>query len=304
MMKRLTILKLMTPFLIVFSSNFYVNCQNNEGQKEKKLLYNSEYDFYGQVDSLVLKKYSITNNIKYLSKKDSNDSYVAIFNPLGYKTRQEKYFKRNSNITYNYDERWEITKELWFKGENLIMENNFEYDDRGNIIYLFDFLLGSPYSERYYRYDENNDRIEELIKMNDKIADDFIYEYDRDGLNRKVAIKKFQTYDIFTNTRVKNFIGQKLFEYQGDFLKYEVEYFSDGNPDYEKFYDESGKLVKETYYETEYTRVNIDISNTAKYPQNHTYSYVYDSLGNWTYKTLFINGVKYKEFSRNLYYRK
>lgn len=303
-MKKLILEKITTLFFVILVVTVYTSCENGEKPEKKELPYNKEYDFYGLVDSLVLKKYSISNGTKYLTRMDSIDSYVAFFNPHGYKTRKENYFKRNVITSYNYNEKWLITKELQVKGDNPIMENNYAYDESGNIIAMVDFLFGSPYSEQYYSYDKYNDRIEELIKMNDKIVDDFIYEYERDSLNRKIAIKKFQTYDMFTNTQVKTFVDRKLFEYQGDFLKYEVMYFSDGKPDYEKFYDESGKLVKETYYKTPYTRVNIDVSNIAKYPQNHTYTYDLDSLGNWTKKTLFINGVKFKGYSRELYYRK
>jgi hypothetical protein len=171
-----------------------------------------------------------------------------------------------------------------------------------------------------YTYDQDKNLIFETFKITDSlgkiIGDSTTLFYEYDTLNRLI---KQQSY--VNKIGQITYCNQTLFKYENGKLT-QKQYTDSDSSNYTVFYEyQNDHLLKQKFSGKNYDIYNkniYQIENTIyfaydnhgsliyKYNKNqeskYTYNYTYDTYGNWTEKTIFINDIPFFKTKRKIKY--
>lgn len=233
------------------------------------------FEFKGKVKSYRHNKHSLINNLETVKK--INSSYETFFDSKGNKLE----------VNY-YDE----------NGGSVFLEK-YEYDDKGNVIKLSDYLEEELNSITVNKYDNQNNLLGRDVKIikNDKnfqtqIEYKGIDSYEFRYVNKKKQFLEICKYnineDIIEHINYDDFGNQvfkRVYEYN-DFNNKVVTYY-----DYTLFHLKSSKHIFDKHIENYNDNGDIIELRTIKDNTNEElflYEYKFDEKGNWikqiTYK--------------------
>lgn len=195
-----------------------------------------------------------------------------------------------------------ITDELWFT-----TIERYEYDAKGNLAYR----TSTDYDRK--RNERNDDSTIWVFKYDDKgnrigtEAGDLGWKdtYDEKGnLVQSLSMRNGIIDGKITITRNGNTSEEKIFDAAGEYQSSEfAKYNAQKNYTERSTYDADGKLITRRTYTYNKNNDLVSLVTTGITGSDTlTYTYVYDSMQNWTSKTQIKDGVKQSTEKRDIEY--
>ena len=185
----------------------------------------SDDSLYGNVESITITKYILTDKFGEIIKDGTIDKKVYKFNQQGDVIEEAYYYGDGS---------------LWWK-------DLYKYDSKGNIIEKATYNSdGSLWWKDLYKYDSQGNKIESAYYNSDgSLNYKHLYKYDSQGNKIEVAEDGFIHSPLCQKTKYK-------YDSKGNKIE-TARYFSNGSLDYKYLYkyDSKGNEIKKARYDGE-----------------------------------------------------
>lgn len=267
-MKNLLLIILCLCFLLLYSCNKKLSDRQTAGLKGNILsLREISYQAFGNQDTLVKGEIVMSEDIQ---------NYYVTYNQAGNITNMYTYDNTNALIfhwRYTYDKNNQTLSAILIDKDNEILDSTYYvYDSKGN-------------NKEYYHYDSQGKLTYKLLEKHDR----------KGNCTQQKLIDSDNLIKQYTNCyyKGKNLVCDSSFGTNNNLRMYSnYSYDKDDNLIKQTIYNPDGNINSQGIY---YYNSNQDmIKSITKVPKTadvvYTFTYQYDSQGNWIQKITSLNG--------------
>ena len=272
-------------FVICLVVACFASCGSIKQNQAQKLIdqgdYQAAYDILKEMDNNknaqeLLQNFQfvlVQRRSGYLLSENAHNKAVYTYNEYGLLCKSES---ENAVFEYEYDQNKRLVKMLY----NGSLNNEYEYDDKGNLVKETIWSGDTPISGREYVYDDQGNLIQEkeLRGMLDlpylQLSYTIDYTYDQDGNMTSMTV----TYQNGSTART-----DYVYDENGNLIRKEM-----GAVVVEYVYDDKGNILEEknnsttvqyTYDQNGHLTQKISKNLTSGYVE-YSFIYEYDGNGN------------------------
>lgn len=226
----------------------------------------------------------ITNECKELDLKGPVKSLYEYWEEALEKEEVIEVWDKTRYGYWKFDKNGRIIDCSIQRGSELIVRNEYQYNETGYRTQIIDWKKDTIYSRSTYAYDFENAQVEEVV-----------YET-KPSMN-------FKSVHTYFNGLIKTSIH---YTFKGGIdARYEFEYDENGNIAQEKVFEGNGELISyATYtYDKNGNRITESFFDAKGVPESsRKYTYEYDKKGNWIKRIKYLKEKPVYVFERKIEY--